>query len=501
MPKDKDKQEVRVRYAPSPTGYPHVGNIRTALFNWLFARHHKGSFIVRIEDTDTARTVEGAVDAILEGLRWLGMDWDEGPDISGDYAPYFQSQRLNLYKEAAKRLIEQGDAYYCYCTPERLEEMRAEQIRLKQPPGYDRHCRDKSATGSVLKVMSGLKRVVRFRTPLEKQITFTDIVRSDVTFESSCIDDFVLLKSDGYPTYHLASVVDDHNMGISHVLRAEEWLSSTPRHLMLYDALGYKPPQFAHLPMLLGKDRSKLSKRHGAVSITDYKDQGYLPEAMLNFLSLLGWSLDDKTEIMSIQEIINNFSLKRVNQTAAIFNSEKLDWMNGVYIRNLNPEDFTRVSMPYLERDLPPDIERPLSAEYVSRITPLIHERVKRLDEVAGLTDFFFAEELEYQPELLIVKKMNRDLSLNALETAYLKLKRMHQFDEEAIEGVLRPLAEELELKVGQLFGTLRVAITGRAVAPPLFQTMAVLGQKRCVRRVKKAINTLKEMPETAEGA
>jgi len=492
--------KVRVRYAPSPTGYPHVGNIRTALFNWLFARHHNGSFIVRIEDTDVARTVEGAVEAILDGLRWLGMDWDEGPDIGGDYGPYFQSERLNLYKEAAKRLVEQGDAYYCYCTPERLEEMRAEQIRLKQPPGYDRRCRDKSATGSVLKLISGLKRVVRFRTPLDKQTTFTDIIRGEVAFENSCIDDFVMLKSDGYPTYHLASVVDDHEMQISHVLRAEEWLSSTPRHLMLYEALGHKPPQFAHLPMLLGKDRSKLSKRHGAVSITDYKDRGYLPQAMLNFLSLLGWSLDDKTEIMSRQEFIKNFSLERVSQTAAIFNSEKLDWMNGVYIRNLSPEDFSRAATPYLDRDLPSSVERPLSSEYIGRITPLIHERTKRLDEMAELTGFFFAEELEYQPELLIVKKMNRQLALNALETAQLKLKRMHEFDEAALEGMLRPLAEELELKTGQLFGTLRVAVTGRAVAPPLFQTMASLGQKRCVRRIKKAITALKEMPQTPEG-
>ncbi|MFC1865979.1 glutamate--tRNA ligase [Chloroflexota bacterium] len=492
--------KVRVRYAPSPTGYPHVGNIRTALFNWLFARHNGGSFIVRIEDTDVARTVEGAVEAILDSLRWLGMDWDEGPDIGGEYGPYFQSERLNLYKEAAKRLVEQGDAYYCYCTPERLDEMRAEQTRLKQPPGYDRHCRDRSATGSVLKLISGLKRVVRFRTPLDKQTAIIDIIRNKITFENSCIDDFVLLKSDGYPTYHLASVVDDHIMKISHILRAEEWLSSTPRHLMLYTALGYKTPQFAHLPMLLGKDRSKLSKRHGAVSITDYKEQGYLPQVMLNFLSLLGWSLDDKTEIMSLQEIIQNFSLERVSQTAAIFNNKKLDWMNGVYIRNLSADDFSRVATPYLERDLPLSVERPLSAEYVGRITPLIHERAKRLDEVAELTDFFFTDELEYQPELLIVKKMDRQLALKALETAYLKLKRLPEFNEDSLEGMLRPLAEELQLKTGQLFGTLRVAVTGRAVAPPLFQAMAVLGQKRCVRRVKKAINALKEMPETAEG-
>jgi len=495
------KQQVRVRYAPSPTGYPHVGNIRTALFNWLFARHHKGSFIVRIENTDVARTVEGAVEVILGGLRWLGMDWDEGPEVGGDYEPYFQSERLKLYQSAAKCLVDQGDAYYCYCAPQRLAEMRAEQTRLKQPPGYDRHCRQISATNHVLKFISGSSRVIRFRTPLEKQTTFSDLIRGEVTFENANIDDFILLKSDGYPTYHLASVVDDHQMKISHVLRAEEWLSSTPRHLMLYQALGYKPPQFAHLPMLLGADRSKLSKRHGAVSITEYQTQGYLPEAMMNFLALLGWSLDDKTEIMSRKELINNFSLKRVSQTAAIFNREKLDWMNGVYVRNLSLEEFTRRTIPFLEKDLPPEIKRPVSVDYVGKITPLIQERVKKLEEVSELTEFFFTEELDYQPDLLIVKKMNRQLAEKALETSLLKLRRLPAFNEESLEAMLRPLAEELELKTGQLFGTLRVAVTGLTAAPPLFQTMAVLGKERCVNRIKAAIAKLKEMPEDNPGS
>ncbi len=493
-------KQVRVRYAPSPTGYPHVGNIRTALFNWLFARHHKGSFIVRIEDTDAARKVEGAVEVILNGLRWLGMDWDEGPEVGGNYGPYFQSERLKIYQAAAKRLVEQGDSYYCYCTPQRLEEMRAEQIRLKQPPGYDRHCRELSATGSVLKLISGSKRVVRFMTPLEKQTSFTDLIRGEVTFENANIDDFVLLKSDGYPTYHLASVVDDHLMQISHILRAEEWLSSTPRHLMLYKALGFKPPQFAHLPMLLGSDRSKLSKRHGAVSITDYQEQGYLPEAMVNFLALLGWSLDDKTEIMSRKELIDNFSLKRVSQTAAIFNRDKLDWMNGVYIRSLSPEDFTQQALPFLEKDLPAEVKRPLSADYVKGITPLIQERVRKLDEVSELTDFFFIDELDYQAELLIVKKMNRESAFKALRTSQAKLKKLPAFDEESLEAILRPLAEELGLKTGQLFGTLRVAVTGRTIAPPLFQTMAALGKERCLKRIKKAMKTLQKTPENPEG-
>jgi len=493
------KEKVRVRYAPSPTGYPHVGNIRTALFNWLFARHHGGSFIVRIEDTDVDRSIDGAVNIILEALRWLGMDWDEGPGVGGEYGPYLQSERLSLYQSAAKRLVEQGDAYYCYCTPEQLEKMRAEQVRLKQPPGYDRRCRGLSATSSLLKFMSGSKRVIRFMTPLEKQTSFTDLIRGEVTFENANIDDFVLLKSDGYPTYHLASVVDDHIMAISHVLRAEEWLSSTPRHLMLYKALGYRPPQFAHLPMLMGTDRSKLSKRHGAVSITDYQAQGYLAEAMMNFLALLGWSLDDRTEIMTRKELIDNFSLKRVSQTAAIFNQEKLDWMNGVYIRNLSLEEFTRRAIPFLERDLPPEVGRPLSIDYIGRITPLIQERAKTLAEVSELTNFFFVDELVYEPELLIVKKMTQELAIKALETSRKRLGRLSEFSEESLESILRPLAEELELKTGQLFGTLRVAITGRAVAPPLFQTMAALGRERCLERIKAALKKLKETPEESD--
>ncbi|UCC90766.1 MAG: glutamate--tRNA ligase, partial [Dehalococcoidia bacterium] len=383
-------KSVRVRFAPSPTGYPHVGNIRTALFNWLFARHYGGSFIVRVEDTDVARKVKGAEEAILDGLRWLGLDWDEGP--------YYQSQRLELYHEAAKRLVAQGDAYYCYCSPQRLEEMRAEQVRRKQPPGYDRRCRDLSREERAEKEAEGITPVVRFKTPLSGQTRFNDLIWGEVVFQNDTLDDFVLLKSDGYPTYHLANVVDDHLMEISHVLRAEEWLSSTPRHLLMYQALGFEPPQFAHLPMILGTDRAKLSKRHGAVSITEYREQGYLPEAMVNFLALLGWSLDDKTEIIPQQELINSFSVERVSRTAAVFNRDKLNWMNGVYIRSLRVEDFTQRAILFLDSGLPREVKRPLSIEYIRQIMPLIQERARTLAEVAELAQFFFIEELKYAP-------------------------------------------------------------------------------------------------------
>jgi len=485
-------KSVRVRYAPSPTGYPHVGNIRTALFNWLFARHHGGSFIVRIEDTDVTRKVKGAVKAILDGLRWLGLDWDEGPEVGGKYGPYIQSQRLEIYREAAEHLISQGDAYYCYCSPQRLEQMRAEQVRRKQPPGYDRYCRNLSLEELAQREAEGITPVVRFKTPLGGQAGFNDLIRGEVVFENSTLDDLVLLKSDGYPTYHLANVVDDHQMEITHVIRAEEWLSSTPRHVLLYEALGYEPPQFAHMPMLLGTDRSKLSKRHGAVAVNEFLKQGYLPEAMLNFLALLGWSLDDKTEILSRQELIDNFSLERVSRTAAIFNQDKLDWMNGVYIRSLSLEDFTQRVLPFLDRGLPAEVKRPLSTEYVRQIMPLVQERARTLAEVAELARFFFIDDkLDYDTNLLMGKDMSRESATRALEVARQRLGKLEVFDTESLEALLRPLAVELGLKTGQLFGTLRIATTGRTAAPPLFQTMAVLTKERCLRRIEAALARL----------
>jgi len=484
-------KSVRTRFAPSPTGYPHVGNIRTALFAWLFARHYGGSFVVRIEDTDVARKVEGAVEVILDSLRWLGLDWDEGPEVGGKYGPYFQSQRLDIYRELAERLVSQGDAYYCYCSPQRLKEMRAEQMRRKQPPGYDRHCRYLSQEEHAKKRAEDIIPVVRFKIPLEGQTRFNDLIRGEVAFENSTLDDFVLLKSDGYPTYHLANVIDDHLMEISHVLRAEEWLSSVPRHLLLYQALGFEPPQFAHLPMILGADRAKLSKRHGAVSITEYRDQGYLPETMVNFLALLGWSLDDRTEILSRQKLIDNFSLERVSRTAAIFNHDKLNWMNGVYIRRLSLEDFTQRALPFLDRDLPPEVKRPLSSDYVRQIMPLIQERARTLADVPRLTHFFFALQLDLDLQTLIVAGMDEQSTRKALEVVRERLEKLEPFDADSLEALLRPLATELGLKTGQLFGTLRATATGENAAPPLFDTMAVLGKEQCLRRIGVALDKL----------
>ena len=484
-------QKVRVRFAPSPTGHPHVGNIRTAMFNWLLARHEGGRFILRIEDTDVARKVKGAVEAIMDSLRWLGIDWDEGPDVGGDYGPYYQSQRLELYKAAAERLVSQGDAYYCYCSPERLEELRSEQVKRKQPPGYDRLCRDLTPQERAEKEAEGIKSVVRFKVPLTGQTAYNDVIWGQVAFDNSTLDDFILLKSDGYPTYHLANVVDDHAMEISHVIRAEEWISSTPRHLLLYQALDFKPPQFVHHPMILGPDRAKLSKRHGAVSLLDYRELGYLPQTMFNFLSLIGWSLDDKTELMSRQELVDNFSLERIGKTGAIFNREKLDWMNGVYIRQLTDDEFFDAVQPYLMEDLDAGKALIESEEYVRAVLPLVQERARTLVEVAELAQFFFIDQPDCEPQLLIGKGMDSKSTVRALEAAQEKLKPLSSFDADSLEGVLRPLAAELDLKTGQLFAVLRVAVTGRTAAPPLFATMAALGRERCLKRIEAAIPKL----------
>jgi len=483
--------KVRTRFAPSPTGFPHVGNLRTALFAWLFARHNGGSFVVRIEDTDVARKVEGAVESILNGLRWLGLDWDEGPEVEGKYGPYFQSQRLDKYRAVTRQLVEQGDAYYCYCSPQRLEEMRNKQVNRKQSLGYDRHCRELSQQERSRKEAEGITPVVRFKTPLEEQTKFHDLIWGELVFDNNTLDDFVMLKSDGYPTYHLANVVDDHLMEINHIIRAEEWLSSVPRHVLMYKVLGYELPYFAHLPMLLGPDRSKLSKRHGAVSITEYYEQGYLPEAMVNFLALLGWSLDDKTEIFSPQELIDNFSLERISRAAAIFNQEKLNWMNGVYVRNLTAEQFYRMAKPYLMMDKAAG-EAVISSEgYVRSILPLVQERVKTLVEIAKMAQFFFVEEVDYDTSLLVGKNMNRESTTEALKTVQQGLEKLKTFDDESLETLLRPLAVELGLKTNQLFAVLRTAVTGRTAAPPLFQTMVVLGKERCLNRIRVAVAKL----------
>ena len=493
---------VRVRYAPSPTGDPHVGNIRTAIFNWLLVQRERqqgneASFIVRIEDTDQSRLVEGALNSILEALRWLGLDWDEGPEVEGPHAPYFQSQRLGLYRQAADALLASGRAYRCYCSPERLDEMRRGQMERKESPGYDRRCRelDETALEAWRSEQGQDAPVIRFRAPRQGTTACSDIIRGEVAFENQLLDDFVLLKSDGFPTYHLANVVDDHAMQISHVLRAEEWLSSLPRHKLLYDALGYAPPLFAHLPMILGPDRAKLSKRHGAASALEYKRLGYLPEAMLNFLALLGWSLDSHTEVMDREQLLTHFGLDRASKAGAIFNQEKLDWLNGVYIRGLSCEELARRMLPFLNEGLPAGIPRPLDEAYLQDIVPLVQERLKTLADAPEMIDFFFLDALSYDPALLVGKQMTPESTLPALDAAAERLANAGAWNAEALEGVLRPLADALGLKTRHLFGAIRVAVTGRSAAPPLFETMEVLGRERCLSRLAAARGALHSVP------
>ena len=483
--------QVRVRYAPSPTGEPHVGNIRTAIFNWLFARGTGGAFIIRVEDTDQSRKVEGATEDLLEALKWLGLDWDEGPDVGGDYGPYFQSQRLESYHRVVNELLDTGHAYRCYCTPERLADMRREQTRLKQPPGYDRLCRALGDGERQANESKGVTSVVRFAMPFDGETTVADLIRGEVSFENRLIDDFVMLKSDGYPTYHLANVVDDHAMQISHVLRAEEWLPSTPRHLKIYEALGWAPPIFAHLPIILAPDRSKLSKRHGATSVLEYSQMGYLPQAMVNFLALLGWSLDDKTEVFSPQKLIEGFSLERVSKAGAVFNQEKLDWFNGHYIRRLTHDELADALLDYWRRYPVEEVPELPDRAYLVRIAPLIQERLKTLKDAAPLIPFFFTPKVEYETGELIQKGMDAAATKTALQEALAALEGLSAFDAESLEGVLRPLAEELGIKAGQLFGSLRVATTGLRVSPPLFQTMEILGRERCLLAIKEASEKL----------
>ena len=472
-----------------------MGNIRTALFDWLLARRHGGSFILRIEDTDQGRLAPGALEAIVESLRWLGLDWDEGPEgveggSRGPYGPYFQSQRLAIYQAVAQGLLDKGDAYRCDCTPERLAEMRRRKEQEKQPPGYDGHCRDR-----LLGEREG-PMVVRFRMPHEGTTIFHDLVRGDVEWENALLDDMVILKSDGFPTYHLANVVDDHQMEISQVIRGEEWIPSTPRHVLLYRALGWEPPAFAHISMILGPDRAKLSKRHGETSTMAYREQGFLPEAIINFLALLGWSLDDKTEVISRDDLVANFSLERLTKAPAIFDLEKLTWLNGVYIRSLSPQDLAERLLPFLARPaarggLPQEVPRPLDLELLHRVIPLVQERLKTLTEGSKMASFFFQEELIYDSSLLAQKEMDDAATRHALETAHRRLEGAAAWDAETLEEILRPMAEELELKTGQLFGALRAAVTGRSASPPLFETMEVLGRARCLERILAATGLL----------
>ncbi len=489
------ERPVRVRFAPSPTGYLHIGGARTALFNWLFARHNGGKFILRIEDTDRKRFVPDALQDIVSGLRWLGLDWDEGPEIGGAFGPYFQSERTGLYRKWAHWLVERGYAYKCFCTPERLAQMRKEQVRRGEPPHYDRTCRNLSPEEVRAKEGAGAPYVIRFKSPLTGKTTFTDMIRGDITFEHKNLDDFILLKSDGYPTYHLANVVDDHFMEISHILRGDEWISSAPKHILLYQAFGWEPPLLAHLPLILDPSgKGKLSKRKKRVAgeevlvfVREYREAGFLPEAVFNFLSAVGWSYDGQTEIFTREQAIARFDIPSINPSPAALPYKKLEWMNGVYIRQLPVEELKERLIPFLSRPLGIPEKELRQRRELDILVPIIQERIKRLDEAAGLIDFAFKEEIEYPSEMLIQKKLTKEQTLEIIDRVMEILESVPEFRSDTLEEALRGLVSEMGLKAGQVFGVIRVAVTGKKVAPPLFGSLEALGRERSIRRMRIA--------------
>ncbi|MDY7042311.1 MAG: glutamate--tRNA ligase, partial [Chloroflexota bacterium] len=485
-------------FAPSPTGYLHIGGARTALYNWLFARHHGGIFILRIEDTDRTRYQEDALEDLFDSLRWLGLDWDEGPQVGGDYGPYLQSERLSIYQKYSKQLIENEHAYYCYCSPERLAHVREERARGGQT-GYDRHCRYLTAKQRADYEAQGIVPVVRLKSPLEGQTSFHDVIRGTTTVDNTTLDDLVLLKSDGFPTYHLANVVDDHLMEITHIMRGDEWLPSVPRHVLLYQAFGWEIPVYAHLPVILSPTgKGKLSKRHGGVETSYFRERGYLPEALVNFLARVGWSYDDKTELFTREELIARFDLDGVNKSPAAFSYDKLEWMNGVYIRNLPLDELAERLVPFLATGLGIEESDLRERRETRELAPLVQERLKTLADAVALTDFFFLEEITYDPQLLVAKKMTAAECAVALERTLEILECLPDFSEETLETALRGLADDLGLKARQLFGIIRVAVTGKTVAPPLFGTLHILGRERVLSRLVRAREALRRLAELA---
>jgi glutamyl-tRNA synthetase len=488
---------ARTRFAPSPTGFQHIGGYRTALFSWLLARHTGGQFLLRIEDTDTARTVPGAVEAVIEGFKWLGLEIDEGPEVGGPYGPYFQTQRRDLYLAYAERLIEGGHAYRCFCSPERLQRVREEQRARGEPPRYDRHCRYLAPKDIAARLAEGQGYTVRLASPTAGKTVVNDALRTQIVFENASLDDAVLLKSNGFPTYHLANVIDDHLMEITHVLRAEEWIPSAPLHAITYQALGWEPPIFAHVPDVLAtQGGKKLSKRFGALPLLEYRDRGYLPQAIVNYMALLGWSYDDKSNVLARAQLVAAFDLDRVGVAPARYDDDRLLWFNGYYIRQLSPEELTEQALPFMERSeaaggLPDSVARPLDKAYTGRVLHLEQERMKTLADAPAMTSFFFEKELRYEPQTLIAKNMDAARTLDGLRRSQDTLNALPGWQAEEMEARLRELVAELSLKPVQLFTSLRVAVTGRTVSPPLFETMETLGRDVSMRRIEQAIEAL----------
>ena len=476
---------VRVRFAPSPTGHLHIGGARTAIYNWAFARKAGGTFILRIDDTDPERSTEENVQAILRGLRWLGLDWDEGPEADGAHGPYFQTQRMGTYADALASLQASGHAYPCFCTAEDLEERRLGARTAGGFAGYDRRCRSIDPDIAAARVTAGEPHVWRLAVPLDREeVAFQDAIRGAMSFAQSALDDFVLVRTDGTPTYNYASVVDDALMEITHVIRGDDHLSNTPRQILVFEALGHDVPIFAHLPMIWGADGKRLSKRHGATSVEAYRDEGYLPAAILNYLTLLGWSLDGETTIISADTLAASFSLDRVSANPAIFDVEKLDWMNGVYIREMAPDAFAEVMTPWLvDAGLLTAETARSERRHLTMLAPLVAERVKRLDEIVPMVAFLFADAVKIDPTVG-VKVLGAGDARRAIEAAVEALVALPDFTAAEIEAALRTLPEKLGMKPKQVFQAVRVAVTGSSVSLPLFESLELLGRDRTLDRL-----------------
>ncbi len=478
---------VRVRFAPSPTGYLHVGGLRTALYNFLFARKNNGRFILRIEDTDRSRLVDGAVDNLLNTLRWAGLEFDEGPGKEGEAGPYVQSERLPLYRKYAGQLLESGTAYYAFDTPEELEQMRKEREQLRVPPKYDRRALRLSPGEVRRKLEAGDPYVIRMKSPDKETIAFDDVVRGRVEFDSDLLDDQILLKSDGYPTYHLANVVDDRLMGITHVIRGEEWLSSTPKHVLLYRFFGWELPTFAHLPLLLNPDKSKLSKRQGDVAVEDYRQKGYLPEALLNFVALLGWNPGDERELFSLDELVKEFTLDRVGKSGAVFNVEKLNWLNGQHVRQKSDVELLvlvkrRIQEPGESIGLPDDSR-------LLRIIGVMRERATFVGDFVEKCRYFYEAPVSYDPAG-VAKRWKPGVAeqLRNLGEAFLALQDSRAED---FEEVVRKTAESLQVKPAELIHPLRLAVSGVTAGPGLYDILSILGSEETHRRILAAIERI----------
>jgi len=489
---------IRVRFAPSPTGRTHLGSGRTALYNYLLARQKGGQFILRIEDTDRKRYNPESEKELIESLRWLGIDWDEGPDVGGPHSPYHQSQRKDIYLQYAKQLVENKKAYYCFCSPERLVHVRQEQQKRKEPPHYDGTCRRLSPDEASMRVDDGESHVIRFRTPQEDSITVLDRLRGEITVENKNIDDYIIVKSDGLALYHLAAMVDDHLMGITHVIRGSEWLPTFPLHAHIIRALNWEEPEWIHLSLFLKPSgKGKMSKRDSAqlikngfsIYLTDLRSLGYIPEGVANWTTLMGWSYDDHTEFFTMDNLVEKFNIDRLNPSPAAINFSKLDHFNGLHIRNLPVSDLAIRIKPFFEK-----AGYVVDDDKLLEVTPLIQQRIVTLEDAPEMGGFFFEDEVNPNPEDLVGKKMTPAQSAVAAQRAYQILEEGPEMTPEIAEEELRALADELGLSAGQLFGILRSAVTGRKVSPPLFQTMAIFGKETVLERIDNAVKTLETM-------